>query len=120
MIERLVNKVDPSEFLSDYTYNALIYLCDSGKEFADCISNIQEHNFSRENMDSSIHNMFKQVHLEDKVYNTDFGAFKINGELYPSIKFKLKEDLIYDWFLIGTPNAIILLANNPLYETEQN
>lgn len=120
MIERLVNKVDPSEFLSDYTYNALIYLCDSGKEFADCISNIQEHNFSRENIDSSIHNMFKQVHLEDKVYNTDFGAFKINGELYPSIKFKLKEDLIYDWFLIDTPNAIILLANNPLYETEQN
>ena len=120
MIERLVNKVDPSEFLSDYTYNALIYLCDSGKEFADCISNIQEHNFSRENIDSSIHNMFKQVHLEDKVYNTDFGAFKINGELYPSIKFKLKEDLIHDWFLISTPNAIILLANNPLYETEQN
>lgn len=119
MIERLVNKVDPSEFLSDYTYNALIYLCDSGKEFADCISNIQEH-FSRENIDSSIHNMFKQVHLEDKVYNTDFGAFKINGELYPSIKFKLKEDLIYDWFLIGTPNAIILLANNLLYKTEQN
>lgn len=120
MIERLVNKVDPSEFLSDYTYNALIYLCDSGKEFADCISNIQEHNFSRENIDSSIHNMFKQVHLEDKVYNTDFGAFKINGELYPSIKFKLKEDLIHDWFLIGTPNATILLANNPLYKTEQN
>lgn len=120
MIERLVNKVDPSEFLSNYTYNALIYLCDSGKEFADCISNIQEHNFSRENIDSSIHNMFKQVHLEDKVYNTDFGAFKINGELYPSIKFKLKEDLIHDWFLIGTPNDIILLANNPLYETEQN
>lgn len=120
MIERLVNKVDPSEFLSNYTYDALIYLCDSGKEFADCISNMQEHNFSRENIDSSIHNMFKQVHLEDKVYNTDFGAFKINEELYPSIKFKLKEDLIHDWFLIGTPNATILLANNPLYETEQN
>lgn len=120
MIERLVNKVDPSEFLSEYTYNALIYLCDSGKEFANCIFNIQKHNFSGENIDSSIHNMFKQVHLEDKVYNTDFGAFKINGELYPSIKFKLKEDLIHNWFLIGTPNAIILLANNPLYETEQN
>ena len=120
MINRLVNKVDPSKFLSNYTYAALIYLCDSGKEFANCIFNIQEHNFSRENIDSSIHNMFKQVHLEDKVYNTDFGAFKINGKLYPSIKFKLKEDLIYNWFLIGTPNAIILLANNPLYETEQN
>lgn len=120
MIKRLVNKLDPSELLSEYTYNALIYLCDSGKEFADCISNIQEHNFSRENIDSSIHNMFKQVHLEDKVYNTDFGAFKINGKLLPSIKFKLIEDPIHDWFLIGAEDHIILLANNPLYETAQN
>lgn len=120
MIKRLVNKLDPSEFLSDHTYDALIYLCDPGKEFANCLNNIQEHNFKKEAIDSQIHNMFKQVHLENQIHDAEFGAFKINGELYPSIKFKLKEDLIHDWFLIGTPNAIILLANNPLYETEQN
>lgn len=121
MIKRLVNKLDPSELLSEYTYNALIYLCDSGKEFANCLNNIQEHNFIKEAIDSQIHNMFKQVHLENQIHDVEFGAFKINGELLPSIKFKLIEDPIHhDWFLIGTEDQIILLANNPLYETGQN
>ena len=120
MIKRLVNKLDPSELLSEYTYNALIYLCDSGKEFANCLYNIQEHNFRKEAIASQIHNMFKQVHLENQIHNSEFGAFKINGELLPSIKFKLIEDPIYDWFLIGAEDQIILLANNPLYETGQN
>lgn len=79
MINRLVNKLDPSELLSEYTYNALIYLCDSGKEFANCLNNIQEHNFRKEAIDSQIHNMFKQVHLENQIHNSEFGAFKING-----------------------------------------
>jgi hypothetical protein len=120
MIKRLVNKLDPSELLSEYTYNALIYLCDSGKEFANCLNNIQEHNFREEAIDSQIHNMFKQVHLENQIHDVEFGAFKINGELLPSIKFKLIEDPIHDWFLIGAEDQIILLANNPLYETGQN
>lgn len=120
MIKRLVNKLDPSELLSEYTYNALIYLCDFGKEFANCLNNIQEHNFRKEAIDSQIHNMFKQVHLENQIHNSEFGAFKINGELLPSIKFKLIEDPIHDWFLIGAEDQIILLANNPLYETGQN
>lgn len=120
MIKRLVNKLDPSEFLSEYTYNALIYLCDSGKEFANCLNNIQDSNFKKEIIDSQIHNMFKQVHLENQIHDSEFGAFKINGELLPSIKFKLIEDPIHDWFLIGAEDQIILLANNPLYETGQN
>ena len=70
MIKRLVNKLDPSELLSEYTYNALIYLCDSGKEFANCLNNIQEHNFRKEAIDSQIHNMFKQVHLENQIHQT--------------------------------------------------
>lgn len=82
--------------------------------------NIQEHNFRKEAIDSQIHNMFKQVHLENQIHNSEFGAFKINGELLPSIKFKLIEDPIHDWFLIGAEDQIILLANNPLYETGQN
>lgn len=120
MIKRSVNKLDPSELLSEYTYNALIYLCDSGKEFANCLNNIQEHNFRKEVIDSQIHNMFKQVHLENQIHNVEFGAFKIKGELLPSIKFKLIEDPICDWFLIGAKDRIILLANNLLYETGQN
>lgn len=120
MIKRLVNKLDPSELLSEYTYNALIYLCDSGKEFANCLYNIQEHNFRKEAIASQIHNMFKQVHLENQIHDSEFVAFKINGELLPSIKFKLIEDPIHDWFLIGAEDQIILLANNPLYETGQN
>ena len=64
--------------------------------------------------------MFKQVHLENQIHDVEFGAFKINGELLPSIKFKLIEDPIHDWFLIGAEDQIILLANNPLYETGQN
>lgn len=31
-----------------------------------------------------------------------------------------KLDPIHDWFLIGAEDQIILLANNPLYETGQN
>lgn len=71
-------------------------------------------------IDSRIHNMFKQVHLENQIHDVEFGAFKINGELLPSIKFKLIEDPIHDWFLIGAEDQIILLAKNPLYETGQN
>lgn len=120
MIKKLVNKVDPSEFLSEYTYNALIHLCDSEKEFVNCLNNIQDSNFKKEIIDFQVYNMFKQVHLENKVYDTEFGVFKINGELLPSIKFNLIEDPIHDWFLIGAEDHIILLAKNPLYETAQN
>lgn len=120
MAKRLVNRLNPSELLSEYTYNALVYLCDSGKEFANCLYNIQEHNFKKEVIDSQIHNMFKSVHLENQVCDVEFGAFKINGDLLPSIKFKLIEDSIHDWFLVSAEDQILLLVNNPLYETEQN
>lgn len=64
--------------------------------------------------------MIRLFHTKNQIHDSEFGAYKINGELLPSIKFKLIEDPIHDWFLIGAEDQIILLANNPLYETGQN
>lgn len=91
--------------------------------------NIDGHKFFETNQlfdDDQTYSNLIQGFMDDLDYklenmmDSEFGAFKINGELLPSIKFKLIEDPIHDWFLIGTEDQIILLANNPLYETGQN